>query len=113
MELGEIWGYVSDGFYTADDFSDLSNFILNDGVVSLNGYTAKPGDVKFVNLDGDEENIINTGENTVYEPGDRKIIGNSTPRYQYGINANVGWKAFDLSVITSYSIHYTKLYEYR
>ncbi|MDX8338683.1 TonB-dependent receptor [Draconibacterium sp. IB214405] len=99
MELGEIWGYVTDGFYTADDFSDLSNFVLKEGVPSLNGYTAKPGDVKFVNLDGDEANIISTGENTVYAPGDRKIIGNSTPRYQYGINANAGWKAFDLSVL--------------
>ncbi|WP_167615598.1 TonB-dependent receptor [Maribellus sediminis] len=99
MELGEIWGYVTDGYYTADDFEDLTNFVLKDGVPSLNGYTAKPGDVKFVNLDGDEDNIINEGENTVYAPGDRKIIGNSTPRYQYGINANVGWKAFDLSIM--------------
>lgn len=99
MEIGEIWGYVTDGYYTADDFSDLTNFVLNDGVPSLNGYTAKPGDVKFVNLDEDANNIINTGENTVYAPGDRKIIGNSTPRYQYGINANLGWKGFDLSVL--------------
>ena len=99
MEIGEIWGYVTDGFYTADDFEDLTNFVLKDGVPSLNGYTAKPGDVKFVNLDGDEENVISTGENTVYEPGDRKIIGNSTPRYQYGINANGGWKGFDFSVL--------------
>lgn len=97
MEIGEIWGYVTDGFYTADDFSDLNNFTLKDGVPSLDGYTAKPGDIKFVDLDDD--GVIGVGEETVYKPGDRKIIGNSTPRYQYGINANVGWKALDLSVL--------------
>lgn len=98
MEIGEIWGYETAGYYTADDFDDLTNFVLKDGVTSLNGYTAKPGDVKFVNLD-DSDEVINTGENTVHEPGDRKIIGNSSARYQYGINANVGWKAFDLSIL--------------
>ncbi|MFV0554466.1 MAG: SusC/RagA family TonB-linked outer membrane protein [Mangrovibacterium sp.] len=98
MEIGEIWGYVTDGFYTADDFSDLTNFVLKEGVTSINGTTVKPGDVKFVNInDDDAKNQINTGENTVYAPGDRKIIGNNTPRYQYGINGNVGWKNFDLS----------------
>ncbi|MFV0505392.1 MAG: SusC/RagA family TonB-linked outer membrane protein [Bacteroidales bacterium] len=97
MEIGEIWGYVSDGFYTADDFSDLNNFTLKEGVAKLDGYTAKPGDVKFVDFDGDGK--ISVGENTVCKPGDRKIIGNSSPRYQYGINANIGWKALDLSVL--------------
>lgn len=96
MELGEIWGYVTDGFYDVDDFSDLSNWTLKEGVVKLNGYTSRPGDVKFKDLDGD--NIISIGENTVENPGDRKIIGNNTARYQFGSNLSVGWKDFDLSV---------------
>jgi TonB-linked SusC/RagA family outer membrane protein len=101
MEIGEIWGRVTDGFYTAADFDATQlaagKFILNDGVVTVNGANVKPGDIKFVDLDPDGE--INDGEGTVFAPGDRKIIGNSTPRYQYGINANVGWKGFDLSVL--------------
>ena len=31
-------------------------------------------------------------------PGDRKIIGNSTPRLQYGITGNISWKNFDLNI---------------
>lgn len=101
MEIGEIWGRVTDGFYTAADFDAeqlaAGKFILNEGVVSVNGANVKPGDIKFVDLDPDGE--INDGEGTVIAPGDRKIIGNNTPRYQYGINANVGWKGFDVSVL--------------
>ncbi len=98
MEIGEIWGYVTDGYYTADDFVDFNDFVLKEGVPSIEGYTQiRPGDVKFVNLDGDEDNVISKGDDTAFSPGDRKIIGNSTPRYQYGINGGVGWKNFDLS----------------
>ncbi len=105
MEIGEIWGYVTDGFYTADDFASLgiNNYVLKDGVVSVEGVNPRPGDIKYKNLSDNEEegdiNEINNGGNTAYEPGDRKIIGNRTPRYQYGINANVGWKGFDLSIL--------------
>lgn len=96
MQLGEIWGYVSDGFYDVSDFSDLANWTLNEGVVSINGVTPRPGDVKFKDLD--DNNIISVGDNTIESPGDRKIIGNSTPRYQFGANLGVGWKNLDLSV---------------
>ena len=27
--------------------------------------------------------------------GDRKILGNNTPRYQFGIDLNADWKGFD------------------
>lgn len=35
---------------------------------------------------------------TADDPGDQRIIGNSTPRFHYGINAGLSWKGFDLSV---------------
>ena len=31
-------------------------------------------------------------------PGDRRIIGNKQPRYQYGVNLGFNWLGFDLSV---------------
>lgn len=100
MELGEIWGYVFDGFYSVDDFVDTSSWKLKDGVTIPNGYNPRPGDVKFKNLRDDEkgENIIYDGNNTVENPGDRKIIGNSTPRYLYGITLGVDYAGFDLHV---------------
>ena len=100
-QFGEIWGYVSDGFYSIDDFdpekAKVGTWVLKEGVTSINGYNPQPGDEKFKDLDGN--GIINTGEGTVEEPGDRKIIGNSTPRYQFGAQAGVGYKGFDLSVM--------------
>lgn len=100
MKLGEIWGYVYDGFYTVDDFVDTSSWQLKDGVASINGYNPRPGDVKFKNLRDDDkgENVIYGGDNTVSNPGDRKVIGNNRPRYLYGINLGMNYKGFDLNV---------------
>lgn len=98
--LGEIWGYVSDGFYTIDDFDGPGTWQLKDGVASLDGYNPRPGDEKFVNLNDDRgTNEINSGLNTVDSPGNQKVIGNSTPRYNFGVNLGVSYKGFSLSAI--------------
>lgn len=54
-----------------------------------------PGDVKFKDLNGDGE--IDNGDGTIDNPGDMKIIGNSTPRYQYGFRLAADYKGFDIS----------------
>ena len=82
-ELNQIWGYVSDGYYTIDDF-DIDKarkgaWELKEGVTSIQGVIVRPGDEKFKDLNGD--GIINTGASTVDDPGDRKVIGNSTSRF--------------------------------
>ena len=102
--VGEIWGYVWDGFYTVDDFEDLGTWKLKEGVVSVDGVSPRPGDYKYKNLRDnqarDEEvGVINAGNNSLDKPGDRKVIGNSTPRYQYGITLGAGYGGFDLSVM--------------
>lgn len=101
QKFGEIWGYVSDGFYTIDDFdaekAKVGTWVLKEGVTGINGYTPQPGDEKFKDLDGN--GIISTGAGTLDDPGDRKIIGNTTSRYQFGANLGAGYKGFDLSVM--------------
>ena len=105
--VGEIWGYEYDGFYTVDDFVESTvggDWVLKDGVPSLSGYSPRPGDYKFKNLVdnqyGDNDvNNINSGQNTADEPGDRKVIGNTTPRYQYGINLGISYAGFSLNVM--------------
>lgn len=99
MEIGEIWGYVTDGFYTPDDFTETG--ALKDDVVRINGVTSHVGDIKYKNLRDDENsvNIIDTGDNTANNPGDRKIIGNSRARLQYALNGYVNWKGFGVSFI--------------
>lgn len=106
--IGEIWGYVTDGYYTVDDFVEGTldahlngeNRQLKDGVVGFeSGAIPYPGDIKYVDLDGD--GIITDGVNTLENPGDRKIIGNSRRRYIYGLNGNASYKGFDLSFALS------------
>jgi hypothetical protein len=52
--------------------------------------------VKYVNLNDDD--VIDWGNNTLSDHGDKRIIGNNTPRYQYGLQTNAAWKGFDLSL---------------
>lgn len=101
QKWGEIWGYVADGYYSVNDFSDVNNWTLKDGVTSIKGYNVKPGDVKFKNLMDDENssNQIDAGLSTLKNPGDRKVIGNSMPKYQYGANLGVNYKGFDVNIM--------------
>ena len=102
QELGNIWGYISDGYYTVDDFTDTQSWQLKEGVTSIKGTNPRPGDIKFKNIldgEGSVPNQIDAGNGTLDNPGDRVVIGNNTPRYQFGINGNVGWKGLDLSFI--------------
>ena len=102
MYIGEIWGYVFDGFYTIDDFEDASSWRLKEGVTGIDGYNSRlrPGDYKFKNLNDTDGtvNLITGGKGTEEDPGDRKIIGNSRPRYQFGFNLGANYEGFDLSV---------------
>ena len=100
-DLNECWGYVADGYYSIDDF-DIEKakegaWVLKEGIPSINGYIVQPGDVKFKDLNGD--GVINNGANTLDNPGDMKVIGNTAPRYQFGGNFGVGYKGFDLNVM--------------
>lgn len=98
--LGEVWGYVADGYYSIDDFvlddAKRGVWTLKEGVPSIQGYKVQPGDVKFKDLDGN--GVINGGASTLEDPGDRKIIGNTRARYQFGANLGASYKGFSLDV---------------
>ena len=87
--VGEIWGYVTEGFYAEKETDTERNKYLYNGEWG-------PGDVKYKDLD--ESGKIDIGDNTLDKPGDRKIIGNSSPRYTYGITLDAAYKGFDFSV---------------
>lgn len=90
-KMGEIWGFVTKGYYTEDIVKNKSHADQS-GVRS----NMSPGDIMYEDLNGDGK--ITFGKNTVDDPGDRKIIGNSTPRYNYSLSANIEWKYFDFSL---------------
>ena len=54
------------------------------------------GDIMFEDLDGVAG--ITEGANTAEDPGDRKVIGNSTPRFRFGLDLGVEWKGLDFSM---------------
>ena len=56
-----------------------------------------PGDIKYADLNGD--NIITYGKNQLNDHGDKKIIGNQTPRYRFNINLGLNWKGFDVRAL--------------
>ena len=92
MKIGEIWGYKTDGlFQSEEEIAEYVNTIIKS---SSNG-TVYPGDVKFV--DNNNNGKIDYGDNTVDNPGDKVIVGNSEPRYVYSFTLNSDWKGFFLS----------------
>src|SRR5690606_13741296 len=52
------------------------------------------GDIMYQDLNGD--GIVNAGRNTLSNPGDLTIIGNSLPRYRYSLDLNANYKGFDI-----------------
>jgi TonB-linked SusC/RagA family outer membrane protein len=91
-KLGEIWGYETVGlFQSVDEINSSAN-------QNQLGNAGKwiPGEVRYADLNND--GVINWGDNTIDNPGDRKIIGNSTPRYSYGVNTKIAYKNFDLGI---------------
>ena len=92
MELNNIWGYETEGIAQSQEEMDawLENNRPNWGS------NWKAGDIMYRDLNGDGE--VTSGANTLDDPGDRKIIGNSTPRYRFGLNFNLEWKGIDFSV---------------
>ncbi|MFD0795637.1 SusC/RagA family TonB-linked outer membrane protein [Mucilaginibacter litoreus] len=91
--IGEIWGYTTLGYFTsAADIANSPKQILTKA--STTGQLL-PGDIKFADLDGN--GVIDYGAQTANNPGDRRVIGNSTPRYVYSIGLNADWNNFSFS----------------
>lgn len=124
---GEIWGYRTERLYQMDDFELDANgkpqlvtltaadskfhgskkaYKLKQGpngekpvyqpfVQNSSNFNFGPGDVKFVDLNGDGE--IHPGTSSIDDHGDLEIIGNSTPRYEYGFRFGADFKGFDIN----------------
>jgi len=93
MEIGEIWGFKTAGIYASNEEAangPAYNFFKNGDM-----FQAYAGDLKFVDVDGD--GIMTKGSRTLNDHGDMVIIGNSSPRYNFGFNMGVNWHGFGLS----------------
>lgn len=96
--IGEIWGFTTYGYFKTEaealtypvDQSYL-NVVRNDNHIGLSA-----GDIRFEDLNGDGK--ITDGTNTVDNPGDLRVIGNTTPRYSFGFNMGAEYAGFDLGI---------------
>ena len=97
MRIGEIWGFVSNGLWQDQAGIDAAEAAAkaagqsyyNPLMQTSKTYKLYPGDIKFEDLNGN--GYIDCGQNTVDDPGDRKIIGNEEPRYIYSFTLSADW----------------------
>ncbi len=94
QRVGDIWGYtVNDLFRSQQEVDDY----LQKTDLSHLGSTWRPGDLRYEDTNNDGK--VDNGKNTVNDPGDRSVIGNDQPRWQYGITAGFSFKNFDFSML--------------
>ena len=111
MPLGIVSGYVSEGFYTLDDFNfengkyvlkagipDFKGSVVNypEGMKALvpSGQTAFPGAAKFKDVN----------KNGYIDDDDVDVIGEMIPEHTGGFNINGAYKGFDFSLGFTYAI---------
>ena len=100
--LGNMYGYLNDGFYTIDDFTGYENgkWILKEGVADdseiIGGNYLMPGALKLKNADGSEDNKVTAS--------DMRIIGNAMPDFTGGFSLSGYVKGFDFSANFNYMI---------
>lgn len=93
MMLGEIWGYETVGI--AQTQEEMDAHLAKVDQSSL-GSKWGAGDIMYADLDGN--GVISNADNTRDNPGDRKIIGNKTPRFKYGVTLDAAWKGIDFRI---------------
>lgn len=101
--VGRIYGYVTDGMYSFDDFTfneqtkkwDIKPGVADNSAITSAGSYFGPGALKFKNVDGSEDNKVNVNDKTV--------IGNTNPLHTGGFSINARYKWFDLSAFFNWS----------
>ena len=90
--IGYFWAYKTEGvMQNADDVQAyLDKNCKGNAANSLQGSSIQPGDLKFVDVNGD--GVINEDDKTE--------VGNPHPDITMGLSFNVGYKGFDLAVTT-------------
>jgi TonB-dependent starch-binding outer membrane protein SusC len=83
--IGSFFGYRSNGLF--QNQAEINNYKNAGG--TLIQPNAKPGDIKFIDLNGDG----------LISDNDREIIGDPTPDFTYGFTLNAAYKGFDFVML--------------
>lgn len=100
--IGSMYGLVNAGFYTVDDFNyniTTGAYTLRPGVVDNSAIIGlvQPGSIKFSDLNGDLKVDLNN---------DRTIIGNPNPDLTGGLNQQITYKQWDMSLFVNFMLGY-------
>jgi TonB-linked SusC/RagA family outer membrane protein len=87
-KVGEIWGFETVGLFQSQEEIDNAP---DQSALNTKPWTV--GDVRYADINGDGK--ITYGNLTLDDPGDMKVIGNSTPRYAFGITLAADWNGID------------------
>lgn len=94
--MNTIWGFRTDGFWNSrEEYLEYKK--ANPGFEQNQDTKISGGDVRYV-AQGKADHRIGIGEGTPEKSGDLVLLGDSNPRYLYGINAAAQWKGFDFSM---------------
>lgn len=94
--VGDIWGFQTIGIAKTDQEMKDHLAGMPNGAQDVLGSGWGAGDIMYADLNGDGQ--ISRGNKTLADHGDLKKIGNSTPRYNFGLNLDAAWKGFDLKL---------------
>jgi hypothetical protein len=90
---GDIWGFETEGIAKTD--KEMQEHLAKvDQSLCGSGWAA--GDMMYKDIDNDGK--ITQGSKVAGDSGDWQVIGNATPRYNFGLNLDAAWKGFDLKV---------------
>ena len=92
QRIGDIYGFETIGIAKSQEEMDAHIAKVDQSTIDNNKWSA--GDIMYRDLNNDGK--ISWGANTLEDHGDLKKIGNSTPRYLFGIDLNAAWKGFDV-----------------
>ena len=92
--VGDLYGYKTKGIAQTQAEMDAHLATLPNGGQNQLGNSWQAGDLMFVDVNGD--GIINDGTRTKTNPGDLVKLGNTTPRYSFGLNLFADYKGFDI-----------------
>jgi len=93
QKIGEIWGYQVAGLFTSAD--DIANSPKQTNLLAHNTRRNYVGDLKIKDINND--GVVWQGLNRVGDSGDKTIIGNNSPRYQFGFTLGGDWNNFFVS----------------
>ena len=91
--VGDIWGWQTVGI--AKTQAEMDAHLAKVDQSSM-GSNWGAGDIMYADVDGD--GVISAKDNTLANHGDKVLLGNNTPRYNFGLNLDAAWKGFDLKV---------------